>query len=104
MAQELTVVVTAFTGKQGGAVAWGLIERTTRSARSRETQTQARRSRSPTPGRHRWAVRMVRSTRSLRLLWPRASPSVFLSQVEQSLLQRSISDFNDLLVNVGNNF
>ena len=42
MAQELTVVVTGSTGKQGGAVARGFLNEATRSAPSPATQTQAR--------------------------------------------------------------
>jgi hypothetical protein len=42
MAQELTVVVTGSTGKQGGAVARDLLERGHKAAPSRATPPQAR--------------------------------------------------------------
>ena len=47
MTHKLTVVVTGATGKQGGGVARGLLERATKSVPSRVTQTQPKRGRSP---------------------------------------------------------
>jgi len=52
MAQELTVVVTGSTGKQGGAVARGLLERGHKVRAVTRDPTQAKQSRSHTPGRH----------------------------------------------------
>jgi len=52
MTQELTVVVTGSTGKQGGAVARGLLKRGHRVRAVTRDPTQARRSRSRTPERN----------------------------------------------------
>jgi len=55
MSQELTVVITGATGKQGGAVARGSL-----------TQTQARPSRSRVPGRRSLPRRSKTLRRSRR--------------------------------------
>src|SRR2546425_6976379 len=65
MAQKLTVVVTGSTGKQGGAVARGLLDRG-HKAPSRATPTQARRSRSRRPGRRSLRRRSKTLRRSRR--------------------------------------
>jgi hypothetical protein len=66
MSQELTVVITGSTGKQGGAVARGLLSEATRSAPARATQTQARPSRSRVPGRRSLPRRSKTLLRSRR--------------------------------------
>jgi len=65
MSQELTVVITGSTGKQGGAVARGLLERG-HKVRAVTRDTQARPSRSRVPGRRSLPRRSKTLRRSRR--------------------------------------
>jgi len=66
MSQDLTVVITGSTGKQGGAVARGLLEQGHKVRASRATQTQARPSRSRVPARRSLPRRSKTLRRSRR--------------------------------------
>jgi len=66
MSQELTVVITGSTGKQGGAVARGLLERGHKFRAVTRDTNSARPSRSRVPGRRSLPRRSKTLRRSRR--------------------------------------